>query len=65
MGDAAQRWTSRKFWFSVLTVCLASWLLRVGSIDADAWLKLCSAVCLGYLGANVVQKATAKTPTIT
>ncbi len=63
MSDTAQRFTSRKFLFSVGVVLLSCWLLYAGSIDADVWLKVVSATILGYLGANVVQKATAKPAT--
>lgn len=55
------RFTSRKFILAFCTVLLSSGLRVGGYIDVSSWAMVVNAAVLGYLTANVTQKATQKT----
>jgi|APAra7269096819_1048525.scaffolds.fasta_scaffold64372_2 hypothetical protein len=53
----------RKFWLAVAAFATFTALLVVGKIDQGAYVTLSLFALGGYLGANVIQKATAKKAT--
>ena len=54
------RYTSRKFLLAVAAFATFTGLLVAGKIDQGAYVTLAMFALGGYLGANIVQKATAK-----
>jgi hypothetical protein len=54
------RFASRKFLLALLAFLTFTGLLLAGKLDQGAYLTLAMFALGGYLGANVIQKATAK-----
>lgn len=54
------RFASRKFLLALLAFLTFTGLLIAGKLDQGAYLTLAMFALGGYLGANVIQKATAK-----
>lgn len=60
MPETMTRYASRKFLLALLAFLVFTALLVLGRIDQAAYVTLSMFALGGYLGANVVQKATAK-----
>lgn len=60
--EMLERLLSRKFVLSVLAFLVFTGLRIVDMLDQDGYVTLAMFALGGYLGANVVQKATAKEP---
>lgn len=54
------KFTSRKFLLALLAFLTFTGLLLAGKLDQGAYLTLAMFALGGYLGANVIQKATSK-----
>jgi len=54
--DVITRWTSRKFWASMIWQGVVVWLLYAGKIPVTAFESLTYLLLGGYLVGNVAQK---------
>lgn len=60
MSTETTRYASRKFLLALAAFAAFTGLLIAGKLDQGAYVTLAMFALGGYLGANVIQKATAK-----
>lgn len=58
--NAAQRWSSRKFWAVMFWCVVATGLLIAGYITDEIWQSVIMWLLGAYVGVNVAQKVWAK-----
>jgi hypothetical protein len=57
---AAERWTSRKLWVTLIVIGASTWLRLRGALADDSYVTLMATAMVGYIGGNVAQRAVQK-----